>query len=224
MPVNIKKMLLTLALAATLACVGCESVDIKVQINGGTSSAPESSESTPPVRHEKAEQAFREVLENRQTVFWVESNEYLYLGECRFPYVGDTLGGVSHRMTSVDLDGDTIPERVIGDGDMVVLRYVSGTIYVYPFVFREMDCIYTDGTIAHHDDDGQGLRRLRFDAYEVKIEDLCYARSQEAVDTDAKKSYFIAGKPVTETEYHAYLDTLCDDEVTWERITVPQKS
>ena len=164
---------------------------------------------------ETANQAYIDVLENQAKVYHTETNEYVYLTDCKTPYENTPLSAVSNLSYAlVDLDGDLLNELIIDCGDLLILRYYEGTVYLYPFVFRNMYDLNTDGsyTWSHNGADfehGQGL--IYFDGTTLKTYELWSIVN----DGTPNAVYYIGDRQVTQDELTAYVNATQRTKITF---------
>ena len=98
---------------------------------------------------EKAMKAYESVLKNEIKVLEIYSFSFSCIRDLRAPYSGFPIG-IADDLTYAytDLDSDGINELVINCGDTIILRYLQGVVYAYPFTFRQMSCLNTDGSYS----------------------------------------------------------------------------
>ncbi len=165
-------------------------------INGNVTSQPSGADI--------AMEMYEAVLKNEIKVYDTDINEYNYLKDCRAPYNSipicemENLGYVY-----MDIDGDLINELVIACGDTLILRYCKGTVYLYPFTFRNMYQLNTDGSYnwSYNGQDFEyGEKQLAFDGAELKPKELWRIVNRG----ESNAEYYIEGKQVTQEEILKY--------------------
>lgn len=178
-----------------------------------------------------AKQAYLGVLENRVKVYHTETEEYCYLLDCKTPYEQKPLSTLTNLSYSlVDLDGDMVNELVIDCSDMLILRYYEGTVYLYPFTFRNMDQLNTDGSYSwnHTGQDFEyGERQLYFEGAVLRTQELWRIVN----DGESNFEFYIGSNQVTEAEFHEYREKNPKTEVAfsplklaWERKITAQEA
>ena len=155
---------------------------------------------------EIAMEMYEAVLKNEIKVYETDIEEYNYLKDCKTPYnriplcESENLGYVY-----MDVDGDSINELVIDCSDTLVLRYYEGTVYVYPFTFRNMYQLNTDGSY-NWNYNGQnfeyGEDQLAFDGAELKTKELWRIVN----DGEPNAEYYIGSKQVNQEEILKYFE------------------
>lgn len=155
---------------------------------------------------EMAMQMYEAVLENEIKVYEIDTQEYNYLADCRTPYESILLRDCENlRYAYTNIDGDSTEELVIDCGDTLILRYYEGTVYVYPFTFRNMYQLKTDGSYSwnHTGSDFEyGEDQLAFDGAELKTKELWRIVN----DGEPNAEYYIDGKQVTQEEILKYFE------------------
>ncbi|MBQ9806421.1 MAG: hypothetical protein IJW49_07960 [Clostridia bacterium] len=141
-------------------------------------------------------QAFIGVLENRIKVFDTARGEYCYLKDCTTPYSKIPLTEIENLgYARIDLNSDGVTEMVIDCGDALILRYYEGTVYLYPFTFREME-LHADGTYSwsHNGEDFvYGESRITFEGEKLQpIENWRIVN-----DGEPNAEYYLNGIPET---------------------------
>ena len=173
-----------------------------------------------PIRHnipgaiyaseaEKAMNAFSEVLKNDIAVHEVNGttiNSDHTLKDIKTPYNGTPLGKIENlKYIYLDMDGDYVKELIIDCGDILVLRYYEGHVYVYPFTFRNMYSLKTDGSYSWNHT-GQnfeyGENKLAFDGVELKGQRIWRIVN----DGEPNTEYYIGDKKVTREEMLSYFE------------------
>jgi len=113
-------------------------------------------------------QALAAVLQNKATFFSTDDGKTILLSDIgffRFGIAEQTDGAAvkPYRFAIVDLDGDRIPEVVLGlecgyYTDLYeFLRYVGGKVYGYSFTYGNLYDIAKDGTIFYADGRADGM-------------------------------------------------------------------
>ena len=155
---------------------------------------------------EIAMEMYEAVLNNEIKVYETYIEEYNYLADCKTPYNRIPLCELERlRYAYMDVDGDSINELVIDCGDTLLLRYYAGTVYVYPFTFRNMYQLNTDGSYNwnHTGQDFEyGEKQLAFDGAELKAKEIW--RIVNGGEPNAE--YYIGDKQVTQEEILKYIE------------------
>ena len=155
---------------------------------------------------EMAMQMYEAALKNEIKVYETNIKEWNYLKDCKTPYNRIPLCELE-RMGYVymDVDGDSINELVIDCSDTLILRYYEGKVYVYPFTFRNMYQLNTDGSY-NWNHTGQnfeyGEDQLAFDGAELRTKELWRIVN----DGEPNAEYYIDGKQVTQEEILKYFE------------------
>jgi hypothetical protein len=155
---------------------------------------------------EIAMEMYEAVLKNEIKVYETDIEEYNYLKDCKTPYNRIPICELERlRYAYMDVDGDSINELVIDCGDTLILRYYEGTVYVYPFTFRNIYQLNTDGSYNwnHTGQDFEyGENQLVFDGAELKPKEIW--RIVNGGEPNAE--YYIDGKQVTQEEILKYIE------------------
>ena len=155
---------------------------------------------------ERAMQAYEAALKNKIRVCETDIEEWNYLKDCKTPYNRISLCELeSMGYVYMDVDGDSINELVVDCGDTLILRYYEGTVYVYPFTFRNMYQLNTDGSY-NWNNTGQnfeyGENQLAFDGAELKPKEIWRIVN----DGEPNAEYYIGDKQVTQEEILKYIE------------------
>ena len=155
---------------------------------------------------EMAMEMYGKALNNEIKVYETSIEEYHYLKDCKTPYDRIPLCELeSLGYVYMDVDGDSQNELIISCGDILVLRYYDGVVYVYPFTFRNMYHLNTDGSYSWNHN-GQnfeyGENQLAFDKEKLKSKELWRIVN----DGEPNAEYYIDGKQVTHEEILKYLE------------------
>jgi signal peptidase I len=158
---------------------------------------------------ENAMDAFSEVLKNDIPVYEVNGTTIeseLTLKDIKTPYNGTPLSEIENlKYIYFDMDGDYVKELIIDCGDILVLRYYEGYVYVYPFTFRNMYNLKTDGSYGWNYT-GQnfeyGESKLAFDGVELKTKGIWRIVN----DGESNAEYYIGDKKVTREEILSYFE------------------
>jgi translation elongation factor EF-G len=147
---------------------------------------------------------YEAALKNEIKVYETDIEEYNHLKDCKTPYNRIPLCELeSIGYIYIDVDGDSINELVIDCGDTLILRYYEGTVYVYPFTFRNMYQLNTDGSYNwnHTGQDFEyGENQLAFDGAELKPKEIWRIVN----DGEPNAEYYIEGKQVSQEELQKY--------------------
>ena len=180
----------------------------EVELYRVTEDAPSQNENPDlaPSEAEIAMEMYEAVLKNEIKVYQTDIEEYNYLKDCKTPYNNIPLCELeSLRYVYMDVDGDSINELVIDCGDTLILRYYEGTVYVYPFTFRNMYQLNTDGSY-NWNQNGQnfeyGENQLTFDGAELKTKELWRIVN----DGEPNSEFYIGDKQVTQKELLKYFE------------------
>ena len=165
---------------------------------------------------ERAMDAFGEALKNDIAVY--EVNGTTIESECalkdiRTPYDRIPLGEIEDlKYTYLDLDGDYVKELIIDCGDIFVLRYYEHLVYVYPFTFRNMYSLKTDGSYSWNctgKNFEYGENKIAFDGVELKIQGIWRIVN----DGEPNTEYYIGDKQVTPEEILKYFEDNPKNEI-----------
>ena len=133
-------------------------------------------------------------------VYETDIDKYNYLKDCKTPYNRIPLCKLDYlRYIYMDVDGDTINELIIDCGDTLILRYYEGIVYVYPFTFRNLYYLQTDGSFSwnHTGSDFEyGENKLYFDGAKLNTKELWRIVN----DGEPNAEYYIGEKQVTQEE------------------------
>ena len=161
-----------LCLIMILSLISCDTTDK----NKDTENDIPSTENTQISEAEIAMEMYKAVLKNEIKVYETDIEEYNYLKDCKTPYNRIPLCELERlRYAYMDVDGDSVKELVIDCGDTLILRYYEGTVYVYPFTFRNMYQLNTDGSYNwnHTGQDFEyGENQLAFDIAKLKPKEI----------------------------------------------------
>jgi len=167
-----------------------------------------------------AKQAFVAVLQNKMKVYNTETDEYCYFKDCKAPYIQVLLSEESNLgYAHVDVDCDGVTELVIHCGDMLLLRYYKGTVYLYPFVLRDSN-LNTDGSYGWHhmgQDFEYGEDRIFFDGWTLKSKNLWRIVN----DGSPNAEFYIHGVQVTEAEALLFFEENPKKKVDFSPLEVP---
>jgi len=181
---------------------------------------------------EKSTQILKDVLQNK-----VKINQKAYKGSYDEGttyqpfYLNSLIDKIGYdksykldSFTILDMDGDKNPEIIIkiDGGDVEVLHYHNDKVYGYYFVNRAMESLKTDGTyIGSSGAMDNSINRISFSGSRLNEIILAYSESTGKYDKDGYHiiNYFIAKKPVSETEFESYLDKqVAKADTTWYKI------
>lgn len=174
-------------------------------------------------KQKNAMTAYNEALKNDIPVYEVNGTTVepaCKLKDLKTPYERIPLGEVEQlKYVYMDIDGDGINELVIDCGDILVLRYYELSVYVYPFTFRNMYNLKTDGSYAWNytgENFEYGESRLSFDGVERKAETIW------RVVNDGE-AYYIGDSEVSQTEFESYIKNNPKTPVTFEPLQTAWK-
>ena len=219
-----KYIALLLCLIMILSLISCDTTDK----NKDTENDIPSTENTQISKAERAIEMYEAVLKNEIKVYETDIEEYNYLKDCKTPYNRIPLCELERlRYAYMDVDGDSVKELVIDCGDTLILRYYEGTVYVYPFTFREINSLHTDGSYSWNDTGVNfeyGEDKLAFEGAELKAKELWRIVN----DGEPNAEYYIDGKQVSSEEILKYFEDnpkskveFLPLEVSWERNEYP---
>ena len=108
----------------------------------------------------------------------------------------------------LDLDGDGGEElllRLSQDFGFEVLRYLNGQVYGFPFVYRAMEAVTSDGDIhGSNGADDFGWYRVRFAKEKMEPIELCWKHAEG----DERYRYSIGSEDVSDRAFTAQCDAL----------------
>lgn len=168
-----------------------------------------------------AMEMYEAVLKNEIKVYETDIKQHNYLADCKTPYDRILLracGKLGYAYT--DLDGDTVPELIIDCGDTLILRYYRGAVFVYPFTFRQLYYLNTDGSYSwnHTGQDFEyGQSKIYFEGAELKSKEL----SCVVNDGEPNAEYYIEGKQVTKEEILKYIEDNPKTKVEFSALCMP---
>ena len=155
---------------------------------------------------EIAMEMYEAALKNEIKVYETDIEKYNYLKDCTTPYNRIPLCELENMgYVYMDVDGDSVNELVIDCGDTLILRYYEGRVCVYPFTFRGINNLHTDGSYSWNDTGVNfeyGEDQLAFDGAELKQKELWRIVN----DGEPSAEYYIDGKQVTHEEILKYFD------------------
>ena len=221
-----KYIVFLLCLIMILSLISCDTTDK----NKDTENDIPSTENTQISEAEIAMEMYKAVLKNEIKVYETDIEEYNYLKDCKTPYNRIPLCELEGlRYAYMDVDGDSINELVVDCGDTLILRYYEGTVYVYPFTFRNMYQLNTDGSYNwnHTGQDFEyGGNQLVFDGAELKPKEIWRIVN----DGEPNAEYYIGDKQVTQEEILKYIEDnpktkveFLPLEVSWESNEYPNE-
>ena len=125
----------------------------------------------------------------------------------------------------LDMDGDGIVDLLLrsNSNDYLMLRYQSGSVYLYNLPYKSIDRVYEDGSYGWHsptylEDNSicHGVSRVYFNESEQKFKAIY------AIYDGENESYFIInGKLASKTELDALIESRKNiKEVTWTTYTL----
>ena len=182
--------------------------DNDITSNTDSNTSSEETDTTPiqKTQSEIAMEMYESVLNNEIKVYETDIQEYNYLADCKTPYNRIPLADCEQlKYAYTDMDNDSINELVIDCGDTLLLRYYEGTIYVYPFTFRQLYNLNTDGSYSwnHTGQDFEyGEKKIYFEGAELKAKELYRIVN----DGEPNAEYYVEGKPATQEELQKYIE------------------
>ncbi len=154
--------------------------------------------------------AMLEVLQARADFFSTEVEKSLNLSQLKQSVTSDDtvtveVGG----FTVADLDGDSVPEVVLGlkvneQDNMAfeVLRYQDGTVYGYTLWYRAFMDVKTDGTFCCSGGSADtGIGRIGFNGLDYIMEKISYSMSAWDTNNNQTVSFFVRGENSDETGF-----------------------
>lgn len=148
-----------------------------------------------------AMEMYEAALKNEIKVYETDIEEYNYLKDCKTPYNRILLSDCERlRYAYIDLDGDSTQELVIDCGDTLILRYYKGCVYLYPFTFRQLYYLNTDGSYAWNHTGSNfeyGKNQIYFEGAKLKTKELYRIVN----DGEPNAEYYIEGKQVSQEEF-----------------------
>ena len=182
----------------------------------------------------RAIEAYGKALENKIEVFEVSGTNINFAGplkDIRTPYSRIPLNKIKNlRYAYLDVDGDSVNELIIDCGDILILRYYQENVYVYPFTFREMYYLKTDGSYSwnHNGEDFEyGESKINFDGIKLKTERIWRIVN----DGEPNAEYYIGNRKVTQKEILKYFEDNHKTkleffalEIAWQNEISPQEA
>ncbi len=221
-----KTLVLLLAFLLIFSCVlvSCKidetanNDDTVSNISTTTTGIPDNkNDDTPSIKTESeiALKMYESALNNEIKVYETDLEEYHYLKDCKTPYNRIPLCELEGlKYVYMDVDGDQSTELVIGCGDTLILRYYEGIVYVYPFTFRNMHQLNTDGSYSWNytgQDFEYGENQLAFDGAELKAKEIWRIVN----DGEPNAEYYVDGVQVTLEEILTYFENHPKTEITF---------
>ncbi|CQR52478.1 hypothetical protein [Paenibacillus riograndensis] len=173
-----------------------------------------------------AMEAYKRVLQNKIEFYSTETKKKVYLND--FLTNNGIYGTTSkiNRFAVLDMDGDRIPEVVLGltvdenPNFVEVLHYMNGEVYGYFFGNDQIRFLKTDGTFRWLSGGltYNGYGKLRFHTNFCEIDDLAYHESSatDESSTTFAIAYYINNKLVTIDSYNAFVkEEEAKRDVTW---------
>ncbi|MCE3198725.1 hypothetical protein [Paenibacillus sonchi] len=173
-----------------------------------------------------AMEAYKTVLQNKIEFYSIETKKKVYLND--FLTNNEIYGTTSkiNHFAVLDMDGDKIPEVVLGltvdenPNFVEVLHYMNGEVYGYFFGNGQLSDLKTDGTFRWLSGGltYNGYGKLRFQTNSCEIDNLAYHESSATNEssTTFAIAYYINNKLVTEDSYKAFVkEEDAKRDVTW---------
>ena len=149
------------------------------------------------------------------------NSEDSYLKDYSSPYSMIPLQGCGRlEYAYTDIDKDSVNELIIDCGDTIILRYYEGTVHLYPFTFRNLYYLQTDGSHSwnHTGSDFEyGEKQIYFDGADIKERELW--RIVNDGEPDAR--YYVGGREVSLKELQKYLEENPKSPITRSSLVVP---
>ncbi|MFS0915788.1 hypothetical protein [Brevibacillus sp. 179-C 1.1 NHS] len=184
------------------------------------------SESKPENNKSLAMEAYKLVLQNKIEFYSIETKKKVYLND--FLTNNEIYGTTSkiNHFAVLDMDGDKIPEVVLGltvdenPNFVEVLHYMNGEVYGYFFGKDQISDLKTDGTFRWLSGGltYNGYGKLRFQTNSCEIDNLAYHESSATDEsfTTFATAYYINNKLVTKDSYKAFVkEEDAKRDVTW---------
>ncbi|MEC0169092.1 hypothetical protein [Paenibacillus graminis] len=184
------------------------------------------SESKPENNKRLAMEAYKIVLQNKLEFYSIETKKKVYLND--FLTNNEIYGTTSkiNHFAVLDMDGDKIPEVVLGltidenPNFVEVLHYMNGEVYGYFFGNDQLCDLKTDGTFRWLSGGltYNGYGKLRFQTHSCETDKLAYHESSatDESSTTFAIAYYINNKLVTEDSYKAFVkEEDAKRDVTW---------
>ncbi|QQZ63245.1 hypothetical protein JI735_12610 [Paenibacillus sonchi] len=173
-----------------------------------------------------AMEAYKTVLQNKIEFYSIETKKKVYLND--FLTNNEIYGTTSkiNHFAVLDMDGDKIPEVVLGltvdenPNFVEVLHYMNSEVYGYFFGNDQLSDLKTDGTFRWLSGGltYNGYGKLRFQTNSCEIDNLAYHESSATNEssTTFAIAYYINNKLVTEDSYKAFVkEEDAKRDVTW---------
>jgi hypothetical protein len=186
------------------------------------------SESKPENNKSLAMEAYKIVLQNKIEFYSIETKKKVYLND--FLTNNEIYGTTSkikiNHFAVLDMDGDKIPEVVLGltvdenPNFVEVLHYMNGEVYGYFFGNDQLSDLKTDGTYRWLSGGltYNGYGKLRFQTNSCETDKLAYHESSATDEsfTTFAIAYYINNKLVTKDSYKAFVkEEDAKRDVTW---------
>ena len=184
------------------------------------------SKSKPENNKSLAMEAYKKVLQNKIEFYSIETKKKVYLND--FLTNNEIYGTTSkiNHFAVLDMDGDKIPEVVLGltvdenPNFVEVLHYMNGEVYGYFFGKDQISDLKTDGTFRWLSGGltYNGYGKLRFQTNSCEIDHLAYHESSATDEsfTTFAVAYYINNKRVTKDSYTAFVkEEDAKRDVTW---------
>lgn len=188
------------------------------------------SESKPENNKSLAMEAYKKVLQNKIEFYSIETKKKVYLND--FLTNNEIYGTTSkiNHFAVLDMDGDKIPEVVLGltidenPNFVEVLHYKNGEVYGCFFGNDQLSDLKTDGTFRWLSGGltYNGYGKLRFQTNSCETDKLAYHESSatDESSTTFAIAYYINNKLVTKDSYKAFVkEEDAKRDVTWYEFT-----
>jgi hypothetical protein len=167
------------------------------------------------IKNDSVLEAYKAVLQNKVNFITdfvsTDDKKKVYLNDLLTYEEIDEITFKATEFTVIDLDGDKIPEVVLGlaitpneyPEFYEVLHYMNGSVYGYIQGNREFNSLKTDGTFGWAGSAFyNGYGKLRFESNACETDIMGYKDTSS--DNDSARTYFINNKPVTEESYDSF--------------------
>jgi len=185
-----------------------------------------SSESKPEINKNSAIEAYKKVLQNKVDFYSTENREKVYLNDF---LTNNAIYGATFEINHfavLDMDGDKIPEVVLGltvDEDpsyVEVLHYMNNEVYGYFFGRNQLCDLKADGTFRWLSGGVMynGYGKLKFQNKSCEVDDLAYLHSKynDESYTTLTTSYYINNKLVNKELYQSFIkEEAAKKDVKW---------
>lgn len=216
-----------------LAMTGCSNKNT-ISKSENKSESLENSIETGNTKNEISNKIVAKVFENKEALYDVESQKYIYLREYKSTNFMDydDSGKYEYENTSksqdenqkivrwceLDMDSDGEKEILVeySSSNILVLHDEEGIVYGYAFPFRGMNSIKTDGSFTGTDSAATTyIGKIKFIGKECFYEEMCV---KDELNKD-KSIYRIKGQLRTKKEVNEYIkEQEKKEDILWNNI------